>query len=349
MPVNLELLETALDSAKLYHAYLIVGYESEVFAKEFVQSIFCPERCGECTHCQKLVKGVHPDLTWVAKSGKRISIDQIRQLQQQALYAPTEANRKVYVLEAIEDLSLEAANSLLKILEQPPKFLVFILTARSANILPTILSRCQVIRLQSNSAADVESELQSRGFSGEALDYLMSVTKGLPHWLEQISFVENFDPIAERDKVRAEIQALDDPAKLIQALGEAESFIAQREIILEILKRLPRWNAAQILKIAKALTELEPPAIERFIQETSYWYRDLLAVREGGPLFNRDFSETLHTQTQELAEPTVIEAIKALEIAPWAIQRNANLQLLLESLLLKLKTSLSSAVAGLAK
>ena len=337
MPVNLELLETALDSEKLHHAYLIVGHESEVLAKEFVQSIFCPERCGECTHCQKLVKGVHPDLIWVAKSGKRISIDQIRQLQQQAIYAPTEAERKVYVLEAIEDLSLEAANSLLKILEQPPKYLVFILTARSANILPTILSRCQVIRLQSNSAADVESALASQGFSGEALDYLMSVTKGLPHWLAQISLAGNFDPIAERDKVRAGIQTLDDEAKLVQSLGETESFIAQREITLEIVKRLSRWNSAQILRIAKELTELEPPAIERFIQETSYWYRDLLAAHEDGTLFNRDFSEMLSVQAKKLSGSVIIEAIKALEFAPWAIQRNANVQLLLESLLLKLR------------
>ncbi|MBI1743676.1 hypothetical protein HYR54_11525 [Candidatus Acetothermia bacterium] len=336
MSVNLELLETALDSAKLHHAYLIVGYESEVFAKEFVQSIFCPERCGKCTHCQKLSKGVHPDLIWVTKSGKRISIDQIRQLQQQALYAPTEAERKVYVLEAIEDLSLEAANSLLKILEQPPKYLVFILTARSANILPTILSRCQVIRLQSSSATDIENELKEKEFSGEALDYLMSVTKGLPHWLARIAFLDGFQPLAERDNARANLKALDE-IKLTQALGESGSFIAQREITLEILKRLPASNSAQILKIAKAMTELEPEALERFIQETSYWCRDLLAAREDGTLFNRDFSEMLHTQAKKLSEPVLIEVIKTVETTPWAIQRNANVQLLLESLLLKLR------------
>jgi DNA polymerase-3 subunit delta' len=338
MLTNLEILETALESQKLHHAYLIVGQESEIFAKSLVQSIFCPERCGECTQCQKLVKGVHPDLIWVAKSGKRISIDQIRQLQQQALYAPTEADRKIYVLEAIEDLSLEAANCLLKILEQPPEYLVFILTARSANILPTILSRCQVIRLQASSATDVEHELRERGFSGEALDYLMSVTKGLPHWLSQVSSEDNLSLVTERDRVRSEAQEHAEGAKLIQAFGESESFIAQREISVEILKRLPRWSSAQILKIAKEMTELDTEKIERFVQEASFWYRDLLAAREGGRLFNRDFSEILQTQAQKLSEPALIEAIKVLEIAPGAIQRNANVQLLLESLLLKLRT-----------
>jgi DNA polymerase-3 subunit delta' len=339
MSVNLELIEKTLDSAKLHHAYLIIGHESEVFAKEFVQSIFCSERCGECANCYKLAKDVHPDLIWVTKSGKRISIDQIRQLQQQALYAPTEADRKVYVLEQIEDLSLEAANSLLKILEQPPKFLVFILTARSANILPTILSRCQVIRLQASSSTDVENEVKARNFSGEALDYLMSVTKGLPHWLALVSFEEGFDPIAERDRIRAEIQTLPNENKLIQALGESENFIAQREIVLTILQRLRECNSAQILKIAKAMTdELETERIERFIQEGSFWYRDLLAAREKGPIFNRDFSDFFQEHVAKIAESTLIEAIKALETVPWALQRNANVQLLLESLLLKLKS-----------
>ncbi len=338
MPVNLELIEKTLDSAKLHHAYLIIGHESEIFAKEFVQSIFCSERCGECAHCYKLAKDVHPDLIWVAKSGKRISIDQIRQLQQQALYAPTEADRKVYVLEQIEDLSLEAANSLLKILEQPPPFLVFILTARSANILPTILSRCQIIRLQASSSTDVENEIKARNFSGEALDYLMSVTKGLPHWLAPVVFVENFDPMAERDNARTEIQAIANEIKLIQALGEAESFIVQREIVVEILKRLPTWNLAQILKIAKAMTELETERIERFVQEASFWYRDLLAAREDSPLFNRDFSDYFQTQAKKVSQLTLIEAIKMLETIPWSLQRNANVQLLLESLLLKLKS-----------
>ncbi len=137
--------------------------------------------------------------------------------------------------------------------------------------------------------------------------------------------------------MRSEIQAFAEEMKLIQVFGEAASFSAQREISVEILKRLPTWSSAQILKIAKEMTRLDTERIERFVQEASFWYRDLLAAREGGTLFNRDFSEILQTQAPKLSEPAHIEAIKVLEIAPWAIQRNANVQLLLESLLLKLR------------
>jgi DNA polymerase-3 subunit delta' len=244
------------------------------------------------------------------------------------------------VLEAIEDLSLEAANSLLKILEQPPKFLVFILTARSANVLPTILSRCQVIRLRASSATEIENEIKAKNISGEPLDYLMSVTKGLPHWLACIPWEESFDPIAERDGARAEIREITNEIKLIQALDESESFIAQREIVIEILNRLANWNSAQLLKVAKAMTELEPERIERFVKEASFWYRDRLAAREEGLLFNRDFSDYFRPQIKKVSEFSLVEAIKALEIAPWALQRNANVQLLLESLLLKLRSVL---------
>jgi hypothetical protein len=99
--------------------YLIIGATGARFARELVQRLFCPALCHACPHCTKLAHGTHPDLIWVSKSGKRISIDQVRELHQKALYPPVEAPQKIYVIESVEDLSLEAANSLLKILEEP--------------------------------------------------------------------------------------------------------------------------------------------------------------------------------------------------------------------------------------
>jgi DNA polymerase-3 subunit delta' len=143
--------------------YLIIGATGARFARELVQRLFCPALCHACPHCTKLAHGTHPDLIWVSKSGKRISIDQVRELHQKALYPPVEAPQKIYVIESVEDLSLEAANSLLKILEEPPSYLLFILIAQSTTILPTILSRCRIIKLPPPPRAQIEQILRERG------------------------------------------------------------------------------------------------------------------------------------------------------------------------------------------
>jgi DNA polymerase-3 subunit delta' len=327
------LLETL--ASKPAQAYLVIGHNPASFAKNFIAKIYCPRRCGSCSHCHKLQTGTHPDLFWVTKSGKRMSIDQIRELQQQALYAPLEASKKIYVLEGVEDLSLEAANSLLKILESPPSFLIFLLLARSQNLLPTIISRCQVIKLPKPSEETIASGLRQRGWKEAAIEYLLSVTRG-----NEIS--DDLQPsrniLEERDQLRQRLSQTTD-AELWESL-RSENLFARREANLEILRRLRRWNVAETLRAAAALSDCPTEAIRVFIEEATYWCRDLLTEGTETTRFHRDGSAELaaiKTDSTKLAE-----ALRALETAPWKWQRqNANLQLLLESLLFTLRAALA--------
>jgi len=291
-------------------AYLIVGATAAQFAQKFAQHLFCPRECGTCSHCSKLAHGTHPDLTWVSKSGKRISIDQVRELQQKALYPPIEAPKKIYVIESVEDLSLEAANSLLKILETPPRYLIFLLIARSTNILPTILSRCHIVKLPTPPRHQIEEILRERGLSDSEIEILLSLTKGLMPDEPLIEAVRQFAP--QRPKLQEHLTKLPDP-KLWNFLSEANPFV-RREAILELLERLSSYSSAHVLALAALLGKSDPDVIESFIQEALYWYRDRL-VREGG----------------------VEGGILALETALWKLQRNANVQLLMESLLFTLR------------
>ncbi len=321
-------------TSRLAQAYLLVGPRAAAFARSFIAKIYCPLGCGRCAHCHKLQTGTHPDLFWVSKAGKRVSIEQIRELQHQALYAPLEAPQKIYVIESLEDLSLEAANSLLKILESPPAFLIFILLARSQNVLPTLLSRCQVIKLPKPSRAAIATELRARGWTPPAIEYLLSVTKGdsLPNELDPSQ-----DILAERDQLRQKLSCASDND--LWSFVASEDIFTRREANLEVLRRLRRWNAAQVLSAAGALGGCPPAALQSFIEEATYWCGDLLAGESRAAYYNGDCAAELSALKADSL--SLAEALRALEKAPWQWQRqNANLQLLLESLLFKLRAAL---------
>lgn len=294
------------------HAMLVVGATAAQFAKRFVQHLFCPQECEKCPHCTKLAHGTHPDLTWVSKAGKRIGIDQVRELQQKALYPPLEAPKKIYVIESVEDLSLEAANSLLKILEAPPRYVIFILLAKSTNILPTILSRCRIIKLPTLPRSQIEKLLRERSLSDSEIEALLELTKGALPDEPLIEAVRKFIP--QRPALQQQFAKLPDN-DLWGALTEKDLFV-RREAQIELLRRLGRYTSAQVLALAAVLSKCDPEELEFFIREALYALRQLAS-----------------------AEPAKIQAMYALETAPWKLQRNANVQLLVESLLFMLRES----------
>ncbi len=135
----------------LSHAWLVVGGAQEEraeLARFIVSALLCPSEappCGECQHCRKLAKGIHPDLIRVEKQGdkRELVVGQIREIVRDAYVMPNEAPRKVYLIEDAEDMNAAAQNALLKILEEPPARSAFILTAQNPSaILDTVRSRC---------------------------------------------------------------------------------------------------------------------------------------------------------------------------------------------------------------
>lgn len=145
-------LKNAVAEGRAAHAYLLCGAAGSgkrTLASILAQMLMCPDHgCDKCTTCQKLQKGVHPDLIWVKGVGKNgmYSIDQIRNIRNDALVYPNECHKKVYIFENVEKMRHEAQDAFLKILEEPPAFVVFILLcADESKMLSTIHSR--VIRL----------------------------------------------------------------------------------------------------------------------------------------------------------------------------------------------------------
>ncbi|MGG1314690.1 MULTISPECIES: DNA polymerase III subunit delta' [Cohnella] len=165
------LLQRAIRSGKVAHAYLFAGPPGSgkrAMAEALAQTLLCERQgddaCGECLSCRKVKHGNHPDWHTIVPDGAAVKIEQIRELQRDLSYRNAGAGRKVYRIEGAETMTVQAANSLLKFLEEPPSPVVAILIAPSAqSLLPTILSRTQLIPFVPGNPEEMEQALVAEG------------------------------------------------------------------------------------------------------------------------------------------------------------------------------------------
>ena len=155
----------------LAHAYLITGGSQEArrtYAEKMAAAYLCTgERppCGRCRSCEKVGKGIHPDVTLLCPAeGKReIVADQARALRSDAYIRPNEGVRKVYIIDPADTMNPAAQNALLKVLEDGPDYTAFLLlTAQPGLLLGTIRSRCETLRLPPEEEPK-DPELERRG------------------------------------------------------------------------------------------------------------------------------------------------------------------------------------------
>lgn len=144
-----------INGGRLSHAILIEGEKGlgkRTFARDIASAIICENKnlCAACRHCVKSLKGIHPDVLVFKGEGKARSfhIAKVREIIKEAYLSTSEADTKVFILEDAHEMTTEAANALLKLIEEPPKNVVIILTCENkSQMLPTVLSRVTYIAL----------------------------------------------------------------------------------------------------------------------------------------------------------------------------------------------------------
>ena len=188
---------------RLAHAYLLTG-ESGSGKKELAlwiaKLLFCenPSLAGPCDHCSECLRisqNEHPDVVEIAPAGLSIKIDQIRYLKSEFAKSGVEGVQKVFIIEDAEKMSVSAANGLLKFLEEPSGTVTaFLLTSEQNKILPTIISRCQLLELNAPQLPLLIEKLEADGITKDQANLLVNLTKNVDQ-AEQINEDEDFQKL----------------------------------------------------------------------------------------------------------------------------------------------------------
>ena len=240
-----ELLQGHLANDRSRHAYLITGPQGvgrRSLALRMTQALNCPQPlspgipCQQCATCQRIERMQHPDLNIVQAEdiGGTLKVDQIRELIRGLSLAPYEARHKIALLLRFEEANPSAANALLKTLEDPPPQVKLFLTAQDAEaLLPTIVSRCELIHLRPLSLDKVRQGLQSLwDLPPDQAQLLAHLSNGRPGYALRLH--QNPELLEQRETVLNDHLFLL-TASRVERFNYAENLIKDKAILYQAL------------------------------------------------------------------------------------------------------------------
>lgn len=185
-----EKLLSEIASGKLSHAYLIEGGEGcgkTYFARFAAAAVLCTgdkPPCGKCPSCVKALAGSHPDLFYFSPDKKAsMGVETVRDIKKSLFFMPNDGDRKVYIIDDAQKMTVQAQNALLKFIEEPPASVLFFIVAdKKESLLPTVVSRTRIISLAPSDNADIRRFLmsESKKSGGEQIDEAINMADGSP-------------------------------------------------------------------------------------------------------------------------------------------------------------------------
>lgn len=182
-----ERFKKVIQNNQLQHAYIFEGVKGTgkyEMAKWIGQSLHCQDPaadgspCLSCNHCLRIQNDEHPDITTIEPDGLSIKIDQVRQIKEDFSKGGMESQGKVLIIKEMDKMTTSATNSLLKFIEEPEgKITIFLLTTEVQRLLPTIISRCQVIHFPTRSVSERLVQLQEREIPAATASILVHLTQ----------------------------------------------------------------------------------------------------------------------------------------------------------------------------
>ena len=315
-----DLLSQHVAQGQARHAYLFTGPQGvgrRTLALRLAQALNCPQPtapgqpCLTCSTCKRIWKMAYSDLNVVQaeQAGGTLKVEQVRELQHSLSLAPYEGRYRVALLLRFEEAHASAANALLKTLEEPAPQVVLVLTAESAeSLLPTVVSRCEVLRLRPLGLDNLQAGLQTAwGLETERAKLLAHLSSGRPGFALHLH--ENPDEME------------------------------QRQGRLEDLYRLLSANRVKRFAYIEPLTKPGEKENLRLTLQTwlSFW-RDVLlkAAGAGTPIVNLDWEYEIGQLSGSLDYQAAHGAAACLERTLEQLDRNINARLAAEVLMLDL-------------
>ena len=314
----IQYIQKAVTEDKVSHAYILNGEKGsgkKMLANLFAQTLQCEkggaEPCHECHSCKQAASGNHPDIIRVThEKPNSISVDDIRvQINEDIQVKPYNGKYKIYIVPDADMMTVQAQNALLKTIEEPPAYAVILLLTENADsLLPTICSRCVMLKLR-----NIKDQLVKK--------YLM----------EQLQV-----PDYKADVCTAFAQGNIGKATM---LASSEHFNEIKDEAVRLLKNIDTMELGDLVEAVKRISAYKIE-ITDYLDILMIWYRDVLIYKATMNIDRLIFSEEIDS-IRERAKKSSYEGIEtileALEKAKARLRANVNFDLVMELLLLTIK------------
>ena len=314
----LKYISSAVENNRVSHAYILNGERGsgkKMLANLFAMTLLCEtgdnEPCGKCHSCKQAESGNHPDIIRVThEKPNSISVDDIRtQVNNTVDIKPYQGPYKVYIIPQADMMTPQAQNAILKTIEEPPSYAVFLLLTENAEtLLPTINSRCVMLKLR-----NIKDTLIKK--------YLM----------------ENLEiPDYKADMCTAFAQG--NMGRAIM-LANSNHFNEIREEAVQLLKHISEMELNEIVASVKNISvyKLE---ITDYLDIIMIWYRDVLlykATKEIDKVVFKDQLQSIKEQARKSSYEGIELILESLEKAKARLKANVNFDLVMELLFLTIK------------
>lgn len=312
----IRLLRRALAQNLLPHGFLFTGMEGvgkKLTALTLAKVVNCEngasgDCCDNCVSCRKAASGNHPDINIIDREGPFIKIEQIRALKRRLRFRPLEGSYRVTVINNAQNLKVEAANALLKVLEEPPPNNLIILTAiETTALLPTIVSRCLHLPFQPLATVEISAHLcQTHGISSERAAVIAGLAGGS---LSRATALLDEEQLGRR-------------SWLLETVAEIH-----KSQIPDLLAAITRWKGDNV-------------DLKQDLEWLKTWIRDLLVQRFEAAgsvgLLNADLADKVAAMASHIRSHHLLQMFDLVCTVERAISYNVNRRLSLETILLML-------------
>ncbi len=310
-------LKDSIKSGRVGHAYIFSGQKGlgkKTIAETFAGALLCEKQygdriCGECLPCRMLKEGSNPDFFVAGTADETINVDEIRNLQSDTIIRPLYSARKVYLIPDADNMTIQAQNSLLKIFEEPPAYTVIILTTSNYDaLIETIRSRAVRYSFKKYSSGEIEKVMNKKFMPDPGkIDLIISYSDGI----------------------------LGTALKL----AGSDEFVEIRNKTIEMLFKINNSKLSDVFGIYTYFEE-NKSNIGVILDTMLLVYRDLLVLRKAckeNILINSDKKDIILSNVEKFSAAKLIRNIEQIENTRRNIDINANYQLSIEVMLMKLR------------
>ena len=366
-----DFLRTSVRTERLTHAYLFAGpagSNKTLAAYALAQAVMCPKgpqgprggRCGACTACDRVMRRKHPDVRYYAPEGAAgYLVEQIRDIVADTSLAPIQAKTKVYIIDRADLLGTSAANAFLKTLEEPPADVVIILLGRTReSVLPTIVSRCQVVPFRHIPAGEAAGIVrQNTGASLETARVAIEACGG------SITRACEFLRAPGNERLHFRSQVLDVLASLRRAddwdvIGYAADLVTASKLPLDVVRESQEAELAEnadfLAKSAirqiearnkRQITAKSTECLRQLTAITASWLRDVMAQAAGAPelVINADARASIEDAACVADEAALARALAAVDRCEEALAYNVSPETCIDVLLFEIREVLNGS------